>query len=249
VKAAGLEEALEPLQRQVALLQATERSHQEEVTRSKEFAARWEKRTNDLLEKYGQVDLNEYQRVQKEAADALQAHAMALAAAKAAEAGFADLEAETTTIRAELAKVKSQFERAKKMIETGFNPKKLPIKVWQEEQEKQVQKLADLEAQVAKLKALKPVTPAGVGGGGTAVAGPDAATQHSLAAQAAELRAAKMEVIIKILITSQLIGSQVSKVPPLFGELREKGSLWVLASIRRGKSPWTVRAECSLPYS
>ena len=150
---AGLDEAMAPLKRKCTELQALVDSKDDEVKSIKEQSSRWETRTQNLLDKYGQVDLGEYQRVVKALAEAEKARdgvdKRVKAAAKAAKE---DAAKELAEIKGSLEKAKNQEAIAKKQIFNIFNPTRLSVPQWKQERDATKKKIEELEASNAKLK-------------------------------------------------------------------------------------------------
>ena len=115
-------------------------------------ARRWEERTTQLLEKYGQVDLAEHNRV-KEALEKAEQSANEQVAAKVAELEAKEKEAEAAAaqlaaVTAKAEKDKSQLDIAKKHI-SMYNPGKFPLPKWKQEQAQIRASLAELQASSA----------------------------------------------------------------------------------------------------
>ena len=115
-------------------------------------ARRWEERTTQLLEKYGQVDLAEHNRV-KEALEKAEQSANEQVAAKVAELEVKEKEAEAAAaqlaaVTAKAEKDKSQLDIAKKHI-SMYNPGKFPLPKWKQEQAQIRASLAELQANSA----------------------------------------------------------------------------------------------------
>jgi nucleoprotein TPR len=116
-------------------------------------AARWEQRTQQLLDKYGQVDLAEHNRV-KGALDSAEAAAREQASQLAAAAEAAS--AEAASVRAALTqradKSASQHAIALKHI-TKYNPEKMSLPDWEEANKKMKARLVVLEAKAVEWQA------------------------------------------------------------------------------------------------
>ena len=150
---ADSEAALTPLKEQVARMQALLDSKEDEVKSIKDQSSRWEARTQNLLDKYGQVDLGEYQRVVRALAEAEKGkekveERVAGAVKAAMEARTKEL-ADTKTA---LEKAKAQEQIAKKQIFNIFNPTRLSIPQWIQERDAARKKAEDMEQAMAASK-------------------------------------------------------------------------------------------------
>lgn len=186
---ADSEAALTPLKEQVARMQALLDSKEDEVKSIKDQSSRWEARTQNLLDKYGQVDLGEYQRVVRALAEAEKGkekveERVAGAVKAAMEARTKEL-ADTKTA---LEKAKAQEQIAKKQIFNIFNPTRLSIPQWIQERDAARKKAEDMEQAMAASKEKERE-------------GEDAfkAREKELRAEAEEAKAAKNDLQLKVL--------------------------------------------------
>ncbi|KAK3261523.1 hypothetical protein CYMTET_29573 [Cymbomonas tetramitiformis] len=129
----ALEEQAEPMRKDLAMLRAGDKAHAEEVAKLKEDTAHWEKRATEMMAKYGQVDLKEYERVKE--------------AASLVEKEKEELSSQLKVVTERDTKNEQQLAIARKQINL-FNPNKLHPKEWQRLQEEKNKRLADLEEQV-----------------------------------------------------------------------------------------------------
>jgi len=142
-----LDVAMLPLKEKVNQLQALLDSKDDEVKSIKDQSSRWETRTQNLLDKYGQVDLGEYQRVVKALSEAEKAQGSVEDKIKeAVKSAKEESKKELADIKVSLEKAKNQEAIAKKQIFNIFNPTRLSVPQWVQERDATKKKMEELES-------------------------------------------------------------------------------------------------------
>ena len=141
--------AINPLEASLKKAEALLASKDEEISSIKDQSKRWETRTQQLLDRYGQVDVSEYERVCRALKDAEKAKEQVGEDIKAAvEEKRTHYESILSDLREDLAKAQRQEQIAKKQIFNIFNPDKLKIPEWIAARDRKAKQIADLEAKV-----------------------------------------------------------------------------------------------------
>lgn len=145
----ALQSELEPLKAVEARCKADLEAKETELDLKAKEAARWKQRAQQLLEKYGQVDHGEHQRVLEE----LSAAKKAIEDAKAEhERAIKELsekhEQQVASLKKDNEKVRQMENLHARQISVVYNPQKKDLKAWKEEQDQLRARLAELEKAV-----------------------------------------------------------------------------------------------------
>ena len=144
-----LDSELLPMKEKLNEMQALLDSKDDEVKSIKEQSSRWETRTQSLLDKYGQVDLGEYERVCKALKEAEKSKSEIDAKVEeAVKSANAESDKKLAELKEGLAKAQKQETIAKKQIFNVFNPTRLSIPQWISERDSTKKKIEDMEKKI-----------------------------------------------------------------------------------------------------
>uniref|UniRef100_A0A7S3XDP3 Nucleoprotein TPR/MLP1 domain-containing protein n=1 Tax=Picocystis salinarum TaxID=88271 RepID=A0A7S3XDP3_9CHLO len=149
----ALQSELEPLKAVEAGCKAEMESKQAELDLKAKEATRWKQRAQQLLEKYGQVDHGEHQRVLEELSAAKQATEDTKAEHERAIKNLSEKhEQDVASLKKDNEKVRQMENLHARQISVVYNPQKKDLKAWKEEQDQMRDRLAELEKAVASEK-------------------------------------------------------------------------------------------------